>query len=82
LESEHIFQLDPAVAALGQEFGRDVAAFKEPGANGPKEPIAGDKAQTFVNLRPDTAEALRAFGRGFVADPVNRQGRQGGCLGG
>jgi hypothetical protein len=35
LESEYISQFDPAVAALGQEFGRDVAAFKEPGYEGP-----------------------------------------------
>ena len=31
MESEYISQLDPTVATLGQEFGRDVAAFKEPG---------------------------------------------------
>jgi hypothetical protein len=37
LESEYVFQLDPAVAAPGQEFGRDVAAFKQPGYEGPRQ---------------------------------------------
>jgi hypothetical protein len=35
LEGEHVFQLDPSVPALGEELGRDVAAFEEPGHEGP-----------------------------------------------